>query len=185
MAILYLIRHGEDAGSSDADPDPGLDEVGLQQVEDMTARMIPLGPLSVIVSPSRRARETAAPLEAAWRVSADVVDAVREIPTPTEHMENRRAWLRDIMAGTWAQMDEQLHPWRQGVVDTLTALTQDTVVVSHFVTINVAVGAALGDERLRLFRPDNCSITVMETDGRGLRVNELGSPGSPSSTAFV
>jgi broad specificity phosphatase PhoE len=185
MAILYLIRHGEDAGSSDADPDPRLDEVGHRQVKEMTARMDPLGPLPVIVSPSRRTRETAAPLEAAWGVRADVVDAVREIPTPTENTENRRAWLREIMAGTWAQVDKQLHPWRRGVVDTLTALKQDTVVVSHFVTINVAVGAALGDERLRLFRPDNCSITVMETDGQGLRVNALGSPGSPSSTAFV
>ncbi len=174
MAKLYLIRHGRDSGSGGADLDPGLDELGHRQAQDMTARMIPFGPLPVIVGPLRRTRETAAPLEAAWGVRADVVDAVREIPSPTDKMGNRREWLREIMAGTWAQVDERLYPWRQGVIDTLTALKRDTVVVSHFVTINVAVGAALGDERLRLFRPDNCSITVMETDGRGLRVNELG-----------
>jgi hypothetical protein len=42
------------------------------------------------------------------------------------------------------------------------------------ITINVAVGAAQNDERLRIFRPDNCSITAMATDGAALRLIELG-----------
>jgi broad specificity phosphatase PhoE len=60
------------------------------------------------------------------------------------------------------------------MIDTLAALTEDTVVVSHFIAINVAVGAAQNDERLRIFRPDYCSITLMETDGDSLNVIELG-----------
>ena len=60
------------------------------------------------------------------------------------------------------------------MIDTLLACTEDAIVVSHFIAINVAVGAAQNDERLRIFRPDNCSITVMETDGAALRLIELG-----------
>ncbi|MFP6697504.1 MAG: histidine phosphatase family protein, partial [Alphaproteobacteria bacterium] len=174
MAKLYLVRHGRDTGSGGADPDPGLSEIGHQQAAEMTARMAPLGPLPMIVSPLRRTRETAAPLEAAWGVEAKMVGAVREIPSPTAGVPDRREWLRAIMKGVWAQVDGSLYPWRQGMIDTLLACTEDTVVVSHFIAINVAVGAAQNDERLRIFRPDNCFITVMETDGAALRLIELG-----------
>ena len=51
MAKLYLVRHGRDTGSGGADPDPGLNEIGHQQAAEMTARMAPLGPLPMIVSP--------------------------------------------------------------------------------------------------------------------------------------
>ena len=174
MAKLYLVRHGRDTGSGGADPDPGLSEIGHQQAAEMTARMAPLGPLPMIVSPLRRTRETAAPLEAAWGGAAKVMDAVREIPSPAAGVPDRREWLRAVVKGVWAQVDGSLHPWRQGIIDTLLACTEDTVVVSHFIAINVAVGAAQNDERLRIFRPDNCSITVMETDGAALRLIELG-----------
>ena len=175
MASLYLVRHGEDTGSGGEAADPGLNELGHRQAAEMTARLAPLGPLPIIVSPLRRTRETAAPLEAAWGVVAKVADAVREIPSPAAMAKTRRPeWLRRIMRGTWAEVEEQLHPWRQGVIDSLLARREDTVVVSHFVAINVAVGAARNDGRLRLFRPNNCSITVLETDGGKLTVVELG-----------
>jgi broad specificity phosphatase PhoE len=174
MAKLYLVRHGRDTGSGGADKDPGLNDEGHGQAAAMTAIMAPLGPLPMIVSPLRRTRETAAPLEAAWGVQAKVVEAVREIPNPAGGVESRMEWLRMIMKGVWADVDASLYLWRQGMIDTLLALTEDTVVVSHFIAINVAVGAAQKDERLRLFRPDNCSITVMETDGAALCVVDLG-----------
>ena len=174
MATLYLVRHGQAAASWDEDPDPGLNDLGHQQAAELAARMAPLGPLAMIVSPLQRTRETALPLEAAWNTTADVVDAVREIPSPTEDLSQRRTWLKNVMAGPWAEADSWLHPWRQGMIDTLLELRQDTVIVSHFVAINVAVGAAQNDERLTLFRPNNCSVTVLETDGQTLSVVELG-----------
>ncbi|MDE0941541.1 MAG: histidine phosphatase family protein [Alphaproteobacteria bacterium] len=174
MAKLYLVRHGEAAASWGEDPDPGLSDLGHQQAAAMTARMTPLGPLAMITSPLLRTRETAQPLEAAWNVSADVVDAVREIPSPAEDLGDRRAWLKNVMAGTWAEADEWLYPWRQGLIDRLLAVQPDTVVICHFVVINVAVGAAENDDRVRLFRPDNCSVTVLETDGQSLSLIERG-----------
>jgi broad specificity phosphatase PhoE len=174
IAKLYLVRHGQDSGSGDEDADPGLNDLGHGQAAAMAAAMAPLGPLPIMVSPLRRTRETAQPLEAAWGVSGVVEPAVREIPSPGEDLSNRREWLTAIMSGTWAQVDALLHPWRQGVIDTLLALRQDSVIVSHFVAINVAVGAAQGDDRVRIFRPNNCSITVLESNGENLRLIELG-----------
>ncbi|HZD26542.1 MAG TPA: histidine phosphatase family protein, partial [Alphaproteobacteria bacterium] len=60
------------------------------------------------------------------------------------------------------------------LIGRLLAVPEDTVVVSHFVAINVAVGHALGDDRVVQFRPDNGSITVLESDGARLSVVELG-----------
>jgi broad specificity phosphatase PhoE len=177
MAKLYLVRHGKDAGADDDDNDPGLNELGRQQAADMAATMAPLGPLSMIVSPLRRTRETARPLEAAWNITGEVVPAIREIPSPTDDLRQRRTWLGQIIASTWdqvAETDVWLLPWRRALLDTLLALREDTVVVSHFIAINVAVGAAQNDERLTLFWPSNGSITVMETDGANLSLLELG-----------
>jgi broad specificity phosphatase PhoE len=177
MAKLYLVRHGQDAGHTEDDNDPGLSDMGRQQAAEMSAVLAPLGPLSMIVSPLRRTRETAQPLEAAWNMTGDVVPAIREIPSPSEELNQRRQWLRRTMAGTWsqvAQTEAWLLPWRQALLDVLLGVREDTVVVSHFVAINVAAGAAQNDDRLTLFRPNNCSITVMETDGTSLSLLELG-----------
>ena len=38
---------------------------------------------------------------------------------------------------------------------------------SHFVAINAAIGAAIGDDRLVIRSLDNCSVTVIDVvDGR-------------------
>lgn len=173
-ARLYLARHGKAAAGWDADPDPGLDETGRAQAEAMAARLADLGPLSIICSPLRRTRETAAPLEAVWRTQAVIEPDVAEVPSPSDDLAARGAWLRGIMAGTWTQAGDGLAPWRRGVVDRLTAIAEDTVVVSHFIAINVAVGAATEDDRVVGFRPDNCSVTVLESDGSVLRLIERG-----------
>jgi len=47
-------------------------------------------------------------------------------------------------------------------------------VFSHFIAINAAVGYATGDDRVVSFRPDNCSITVMETSANSLLLIDRG-----------
>jgi broad specificity phosphatase PhoE len=60
------------------------------------------------------------------------------------------------------------------VVTYLTGLSEDTAVFSHFVAINAALGAAIGDDRVVCFRPAHASITVLETKGRAISLVELG-----------
>jgi broad specificity phosphatase PhoE len=67
--------------------------------------------------------------------------------------------------------------WRIQVLNALEEFTQDTVVVSHFVAINVAVGHALGDDRVTCFRPENCSCTVLDVQGDRWEIVELGIQG--------
>jgi hypothetical protein len=54
----------------------------------------------------------------------------------------------------------------------LVARAEDAVVVSHFVAINVAVGRAIGDDRVVCVRPGSGSRTVLDTAGGALRLVE-------------
>lgn len=178
MPRLHLVRHGQAAAGWDADPDPGLDATGLAQAEAVADRLAPLGQLALLTSPLRRTRETAAPLARRWGVAPVVEPGVGEIAAPAMPPEERAAWLAAVMAGRWADQAPDLRRWRDGVVATLLALPADAVVVTHFVAVNVAVGAATGDDRARCFRPANASVTVVDADGAGLRLVALGEEGA-------
>jgi len=173
---LYLVRHGQPLARYDQDHDPGLDDVGRAQAEAAAAGLAPLGPLPVVTSPPRRTRETATLFERQWEVTASVQPAVGEIESPTDDLAERSAWLGEIVRGgrRWAELDDERCRWRDGVVGALLALEVDTVVVTHYIAINAAVGVATGDDRVVNFRPDNCSCTVVERDGQSLTLVELG-----------
>lgn len=175
MARLYLVRHGHaTAGFGDA-RDPGLDELGRTQARSIAERLAPLGPLPILTSPMRRARETAAPLAAKWQSEPVVERAVAELPTPSGvDAPQRAAWLRGLMAGSWRDVPRALAQWREGVLATLASLSGDAVVFTHFVAINVAVGAAQGVDRFTAFHPDYCSATILQSREGILEVLELG-----------
>jgi broad specificity phosphatase PhoE len=178
MPLLYLIRHGHASSTWEpGDWDPGLSELGREQAEARAEQLAGKEPLSLLSSPLRRARETAAALERRWKTAAAVEPRVGEIQAFGVAPERRREWLKSILQLSWSELGSPGSPldrWRNDVLQALLGITQDTVVFSHSVAINVAVGFALGDDRVTCFLPANCSCTVVEMrDGR-IRVVELG-----------
>jgi broad specificity phosphatase PhoE len=165
---LVLVRHGRAAAGWDTDPDPGIDELGRAQAVAAADALAPLGPWPIVTSPLRRCQETAAPLAERWGVTPVVEPAVAEIPSPEGvPMGERVAWLRAAMQGRWTELGPRYSGWRDAGVAALTALPTDTVVVSHFVFINAAIGAALGDDRVLIASLDNASRTSFDVvDGR-------------------
>lgn len=162
---LYLVRHGRAAAGWGEDLDPGLDDVGRSQAEGVATSLADLGPLPIMTSPLRRTRETAAPLAARWHTAPVVEPAFGEIPSPTEDLAGRSAWLGRAMSGTWTELEHPVAGWRAELVRTLGTIMSTSVVFTHFVAINVVVGAAVGDDRLVVFRPANGSCTVVDLDG--------------------
>lgn len=173
-----MVRHGKAAAGFDADHDPGLDEVGRAQAEAMAAALAPAGPLLILASPLRRTRETAAALERRWNVAARVEPRIAEIPSPTQDLTARGLWLREIAPRSWPELDAPLHRWRESLLETLLAIMEDTVLVTHFIPINVAVGQAIGDDRLVCRQPDNCSRTILDNTGGKLTIIAPGAEGS-------
>lgn len=174
MATIYMVRHGRADVQAPNPRDPGLDDLGRRQARETAAALAPKGPLPIHSSPFARARETAAALADLWEVQVAVEPRVAEIPFPMTDLAERGAWLRRAMAGRWSSLDDYLQAWRRDLVDCVASLDRDCVVFCHFIAINVAAGAAQGEDRLVVFQPDNASVTVFNNDGGELRLLEFG-----------
>ena len=180
---VHLVRHGRAAAGWDTDPDPGLDDLGREQAAATASRLAGLTTTGidhdVVSSPLRRCRETAGFLLEHWGRPVDrldVVEAVREIPSPAGiPMTERVEWLRRAMAGSWADLGSPYTDFREGVLDFVRTRTRPVVVFSHFIAINAVIGACLGDDRLVIDSLDNASVTVVEvTSGGDLHLVERG-----------
>lgn len=172
---VHLVRHGRAAAGWDAHRDPDLDELGWQQAYRTADRLAPLGPLALVASPLQRCRSTAQPLAALWSTEAMIDPAVAEIPSPEGiSMSERVEWLRATMAGRWSDLDGRYREYHAGVIERVRSCAVDTVIVSHFVAINAAIGHCLDDDRLVIRRLDNCSVTVVEVHAGELRLIEGG-----------
>ena len=182
MPRLYLVRHAKPSAGWGQDPDPGLDETGVGQAQaaadELTRRV---QRLPIYSSPLRRCRETARPVEQAWNQRAEILAAVAEIPAPPLSSQTRVEWLTAAMQSTWDAMQKSAPPaspdylqWRRDLLTALSAVQHDSVIFTHFVAINVVVGAARNSEDVVCFRPDHASITAIETAGDRFRLIDLG-----------
>lgn len=178
-----LIRHGDAAAGWGADLDPGLSELGQAQARHVALSLQPLGPLPVLTSPLRRCRETAMPLVEQWGVTPVVEPRVGEIEAPDHDLSTRGAWLAEILPQQWTDVAPELRAWRDHVLACLLSLTEDCVVVTHFVAINVAIGAATADGRIVCHRVGNCSTTMLESDGHSLML--VAAPAEPEKTEVL
>ena len=176
MPTILLVRHGQAAAGFGSHRDPGLDDVGRAQAEataeELAARFEE--PVPIYSSPLKRAQETAAPLARRWGSEVVIERRVAEIPSPTEDLRERARWLQGVMAGKWTDLPEELLRWRQEMIDCVLGFETDVVVFCHFIAINVVVGAATGAEELIVFRPDNGSVTDVQTNFRELVLITLG-----------
>jgi broad specificity phosphatase PhoE len=165
---VTFVRHGRAAAGWDADPDPGLDDLGRSQAVAVAA-VLGVGPaVDIVTSPLLRCRETARPLVKAWNVAPRVAREVAEIPSPEGvAMADRVTWLRAAMAGTWAELGPRYVEYRNEIAAFVRGLRHDTVVFSHFVAINALIGAATADDRLVIASLDNCSRTTFEISSDG------------------
>ncbi len=181
MTRLFLIRHGEpEAAWGGACDDPGLSEAGRAQAHEAAQALVAVGPLAIVSSPMRRCRETAAAFERRIGSSARIEPAVSEVVAPAG-AGDRRAWLRenfpwdhDVPRKTWNAVDPELLEWRNRVVSSVSALTGDTAVFSHFIAINALASAAMGSNDTIVCVPGYASITEFEVRDGVLSLVRLG-----------
>jgi broad specificity phosphatase PhoE len=80
------------------------------------------------------------------------------------------------MSGSWQDehVDQGLRDWRDQIGRALLELTHDTLVFSHFVAINAAVGLATKSDNVTCFKPGHASVTILRSAGGVLTVESLG-----------
>ena len=180
MSKIYMVRHGEAAAHWSKDRNPGLSARGKEQVEAAVEKYAHVGPITLLTSPLLRTRETAQAFERRWQIHAAVEPSITEIPTPDIAFDERGAWLMEIMKGNWSEHEAEpvkggtLGEWRDRLVSRLLTIREDTMMSTHFIAINAAVGWALSNDAIITFRPDNASCTVLEVVDGELRLVSLG-----------
>lgn len=178
MTTIYLIRHGQAESGWNMQRDPGLDDTGRRQAERAARALAGRGPLPIIASPMRRARETAGEFEMLWQRPATLDPRITEIPAPAALApEERGAWLQALAGRRWHELDPVIQDWRRAAIDCLLQVATDTVVVSHFMVVNAVVSWVADDERVVVCRPQPGSCTTLERSGATFRVAEAGAQG--------
>lgn len=179
--MIYLIRHGEPAGSYGVHPDPGLTELGTRQAFAAAETLAAAGAKRAVTSPLARSRETAAQFEKLMETHARIENAVGEVITPPGVVD-RAVWLRGVMAGAYTDAGPELQAWRRRCLAAVENLPDATAVFSHFIAINAIVGLLTDDDRVVIFRPGHASITKLARVGGKLRVVELGAEAATAVT---
>lgn len=186
---LLLIRHALpvriDGGDGPADPE--LSEVGHRQATALAEWLVAHSPVEAIwSSPMRRARQTAAPLETALGLTAEIDDELREFDADESHyipMEE----LRGSDDPRWRELIERLGAPEQFAFRDVAAAAVERVVVAnpgrsvavvcHGGVVNAYVSSILGIDRPLFFEPTYTSISRVMASSRGHRslvsVNEI------------
>jgi broad specificity phosphatase PhoE len=191
---IVLIRHALpvriDATPDGAPADPQLAERGHEQAQRLVQALAGDQVTALYTSPSRRARETAAPLEQAFGLSAVVEEGLAEFDVqdssyvPVEELKaaGDPRW-KALVHGDLYSRDVDPVAFRARVVAAVERIVSAhpggrAVLFSHAGAINAVAGAVLGQDRLLWFAPAYCSITRLGAarDGRRgvVSLNETG-----------
>ncbi|WP_025898469.1 histidine phosphatase family protein [Sneathiella glossodoripedis] len=175
MVDLYFVRHGEASSSWEASTDPGLSALGHRQSKSVSEEISALEQrIKLYSSPLLRAQETADPLVRKWGVPLEIEPAIAEIPSGGISLENRRQWLSTLMTQSWSEQPQNLLDWRAGILGVMERQTSSAVFFTHFMVLNVIVGALTKTEKIVSFRPDNCAITIVRLTKEGPILLEKG-----------
>jgi probable phosphoglycerate mutase len=191
---IVLVRHAlpvrVDATDDGAPADPGLAERGFAQAERVVRALAGDDVIALYTSPARRARETAAPLEQALGIPAQVEEGIAEFDSadnsyvPVEELKaaNDPRW-HALMKGDLYSRGVDPAAFRARVIDAVERIVARhpggrAVLFSHAGSINAAAGHVLAQERTIWFPPAYCSITRIGAARDGRRgitsLNETG-----------
>ena len=176
---IALVRHGRASAGWDTAVDPGLDDLGRKQADEAAKKLdlIFVGQrVQIVSSPLLRCQQTAEPFAELRTTPVRVCAVVAEIPSPNGvEISGRVDWLRVAMQGTWSDLGGEYVEFRDSVMKFVRSLETSTVVFSHFIAINAAIGSLTGDDRLVIRSLDNCSVTLLDRDSAGnLRIAQTG-----------
>ena len=191
---IVLVRHALpvriDATSDGSPADPQLSQRGHEQAERLVEVLALEEVDALYSSPSRRARETAAPLERALGLTPEIDDGLAEFDSkdssyvPVEELKAAGdPRYTALIHGDLYSHDVDPVAFRTRVVEAVERIVArhpggKAVLFSHAGAINAAAGHVLGQERTIWFPPDYCSITRIgaSRDGRRgvISLNETG-----------
>ena len=177
---LLLIRHALPVRIEDGDgpADPELSDEGWRQAGALAAWLADEAIEVMVVSPLRRAQETAEPLASLLELEVATVDGLAEfdrnapwyIPIEELKAADDPRW-HAMIAGDW---DLDHVEFQRSVVEAVDGIIADNpgrtvAAVCHGGTINAYLSAVLGLDKLMFFVPDYTSVSRVRASRSGPR----------------
>lgn len=174
MTRLYVIRNARTEDGVGFIENPGLDDIGTLQAEGVADLLGSQPVMPLYTSPQRRALETAQPLARRWLTTTIIDESLTLMPLSETNGSANAQWLKQFMGGTWQDAQPFQKAWRTTCLGRLRGLQRDSVIITHYIVVNMIVGAATNDNRTIVFQPDNASITILDVEDGALRLIEQG-----------
>ena len=189
---LVLVRHALpvriDATADGTPADPGLSERGLAQAGRVVQALAGDEVTALYTSPARRARETAAPLERALGLTADVAEGLAEfdvadssyVPIEELRAEGDPRWLAVARGELYSGDPEAFRVRVVAAVESVAARHPGgrAVLFLHAGSCNAYLGHVLGQTRPLWYAPAYASLqrVAAARDGRRgvVSLNETG-----------
>ncbi|MFK7982936.1 MAG: histidine phosphatase family protein [Saprospiraceae bacterium] len=174
---IYLIRHGEAAQAWDEAPDPILSKNGIQQAQNLAKKYVPIlkkSDFQLLSSPLARAQQTATPFQEALSSRIIINTNFAEIPSPGIALADRRNWLKALFGKTIAELEKPQLEWRNTIIQGVQSIEKNTLIFSHFMTINAIIGWITNNKHVVNYYPNYCSITQIEKVENQFIIKELG-----------
>jgi broad specificity phosphatase PhoE len=192
MELLW-VRHGEPeriAPGRGVPADPALTDLGREQARRLGDWLAHEKIDAVVSSPLRRAIETAEPIAAAHGLEVEIIDALIEYDSQSDHyipmaelVETKdERWLA-MIEGRWESFGGDPPEVFRARVDTVVATIierfagQRVVAVCHGGVVNVAIGLVLGIEQPLWFEPHYTSLHRVKASRSGIKsiasINEI------------
>ncbi|PHS73338.1 MAG: hypothetical protein COB22_01200 [Cycloclasticus sp.] len=168
VAQIFLIRHGRPARGIDGF-DPGLSEQGILHSKSIAAFLGARKISAIYASPLKRAHQTAEPLASAAKTKLTLLDGLAEADK-----NNHYTFAEDTMTNPaeWAKFQNDPIGYLGGnhaefvttVLDAFQTIrdanhTDNVVVYTHAIPINIVLADALGLDGVLNFIPHYCSIS--------------------------
>ena len=157
---LIFIRHGEAAESWGEHPDPGLSKNGISQSQKLISNpsLQSLENFMFISSPKSRAKMTAAPILKKYNKKLIIDNHFSEIPSSNIKASEKREWLKKVMTMNIDDLPTEVSVWRDSIISKTLSFTNNTIIFSHFMVMNVLASYANSEQRLLSFYPDYTSF---------------------------
>jgi broad specificity phosphatase PhoE len=174
MIAVAVVRHGKDEGKFGSG-DPCLTAEGKVEAMEAARELSSVPWRALVCSPAARAVQTAQLIGRELGLSPVPDPLFEELRPGSDLTGTRGEWQRGILDLPWEQVPAALRGWRDSLMSRIRGLREDTVIVTHFGTINAIVSPLAGSRTFFSFAPRTCSITRLAVrPGHGVAIEELG-----------
>ena len=161
---IIFIRHAEAASSWENHSDPVLSDLGITQSKNLIHHneLQKLNNYNFVSSPKLRAIQTSEYLSKKFNKELVIDSTFIEIPSDNIHLSKKREWFKELIKTKKDDLPDNIKKWKDDILIKTKSFSQNTIIFTHFMVMNLLVSEFKSKDTLLCFYPDNTSILKIE-----------------------